>query len=370
MSNTKTIPKLAPGQIEDFPISKITNLQEALDTIPAQSDPYVHPTQTAITIGPLTGDNIVSGVSVNDLGHVTQVSTRVLTPQNIGAQPAGSYELNTNKSTGISLGSSNVLYPTQNAVKTYVDNQVSPKANNSILISTGTGLSGGGNLTANRTLSFDTVWGDNRYALKSISINAGSGISGGGNLSLDRTVSVDSTVLRTNSTPQTKTGLLTLNRGVTGTEVGHIAFDYPDNSGEDYHLRLYNNAENNNVRYYFKQKSVAGLNDVVLDYPVLAFKNGITIIGANSYPETGLEIEDYYNLQVNPAVRHPLSLYVKGDSVMSGKIKTNTPGASTISSSYWKLGNQVNAYGTTSITKVVEVEVDGVIIELYGRIKP
>lgn len=30
-------------------------------------------------------------------------------------------------------------------------------------INTGTGLSGGGNMTANRTLSFDTTWGDNRY---------------------------------------------------------------------------------------------------------------------------------------------------------------------------------------------------------------
>lgn len=33
------------------------------------------------------------------------------------------------------------------------------------LVSTGTGLTGGGNLTANRTLAFDTTWGDARYAL-------------------------------------------------------------------------------------------------------------------------------------------------------------------------------------------------------------
>lgn len=35
-----------------------------------------------------------------------------------------------------------------------------------ITISAGTGLSGGGNLTANRTLSFDTAWGDARYLPK------------------------------------------------------------------------------------------------------------------------------------------------------------------------------------------------------------
>lgn len=39
-------------------------------------------------------------------------------------------------------------------------------------VSLGDGLSGGGNLTANRTLSFDTTWGDNRYRDAS-NLNAG-----------------------------------------------------------------------------------------------------------------------------------------------------------------------------------------------------
>ena len=92
-----------------------------------------------------------------------------------------------NKSTNTSLGTSNTLYPTQNAVKTYVDNAVisgstpdatstvkgklklagdlsgtadlptvpalANKANTSTTISTTTPLSGGGDLSANRTLS-------------------------------------------------------------------------------------------------------------------------------------------------------------------------------------------------------------------------
>lgn len=41
-------------------------------------------------------------------------------------------------------------------------------------IETGTGLSGGGNMTLDRTLSFDTSWGDNRYLQKTIT---GSGIT-------------------------------------------------------------------------------------------------------------------------------------------------------------------------------------------------
>lgn len=46
---------------------------------------------------------------------------------------------------------------------TTISNQIGTKANNSVSILPGTGLSGGGDLTANRTLSFDTTWGDNRY---------------------------------------------------------------------------------------------------------------------------------------------------------------------------------------------------------------
>lgn len=55
----------------------------------------------------------------------------------------------------------------------------------SLMLNVGTGIIGGGNLTANRTLSFDQTWGDGRYALRSRTLTAGTGISGGGNLSED-----------------------------------------------------------------------------------------------------------------------------------------------------------------------------------------
>lgn len=45
-------------------------------------------------------------------------------------------------------------------------------------VSAGTGLSGGGNLSANRTLSFDTTWGDARYALASHNHSAANITSG------------------------------------------------------------------------------------------------------------------------------------------------------------------------------------------------
>ena len=85
----------------------------------------------------------------------------------------------------------------------------SSKADTTVTVSAGTGLSGGGTIAANRTLSFDTTWGDNRYTLSSRTITAGDGLSGGGNLTANRTLAVDSTVVRTSRT-------LTAGTGITG----------------------------------------------------------------------------------------------------------------------------------------------------------
>ncbi|MCW3784652.1 tail fiber domain-containing protein [Defluviimonas salinarum] len=64
-------------------------------------------------------------------------------------------------------------------------------------IATGPGLIGGGNLSANRTLSFDTSFGDARYAAIGRTISAGDGLTGGGDLAANRSIAVDGTVLRT-----------------------------------------------------------------------------------------------------------------------------------------------------------------------------
>lgn len=54
----------------------------------------------------------------------------------------------------------------------------------------GTGLSGGGLLTDNVTVSLDTVFGDARYALRTRQILAGNGLTGGGPLSSDPTLTL------------------------------------------------------------------------------------------------------------------------------------------------------------------------------------
>jgi hypothetical protein len=60
------------------------------------------------------------------------------------------------------------------------------------LVATGSGLTGGGDLSANRTIAVDST-----VARTTTAINTGSGLTGGGNLSASRTLAVDSTVLRT-----------------------------------------------------------------------------------------------------------------------------------------------------------------------------
>jgi hypothetical protein len=85
-------------------------------------------------------------------------------------------------------------------------------------IDTGTGLSGGGDLSANRTLNFDTTWGDGRYAQRTRSLAAGDGLTGGGDLTADRAFAVDATVVRTTgnqniSGNKTFTGLLAFSNG-------------------------------------------------------------------------------------------------------------------------------------------------------------
>lgn len=90
----------------------------------------------------------------------------------------------------------------------YLEDKFVPMSRN---VSTGTGLTGGGSLTANRTLAFDTAWGDSRYANATISITAGNGLSGGGTLAGTRTLTL--------GTPSTLTPTTT--NSVTATSHTH-----------------------------------------------------------------------------------------------------------------------------------------------------
>jgi hypothetical protein len=121
----------------------------------------------------------------------------------------------------------------------------------------------------------------------------------------------------TRNTEQTITGLKYIRRGATSEQI-MWGFDYPDNNGADYNLRLYSNGAGNNVKQYFKQKVILGTNNVSDNFPVLGFKNWITLIGTDDYPFT--EINTYYNTQTNPAVRHPLRMYTDGDAMFKGKV--------------------------------------------------
>lgn len=66
----------------------------------------------------------------------------------------------------------------------------------SVTLSAGVGLSGGGDLTSNRTFSLDTL-NTRNVDHSAISITAGSGLSGGGNLTASRNLALDLTNLTT-----------------------------------------------------------------------------------------------------------------------------------------------------------------------------
>lgn len=199
----------------------------------------------------------------------------------------------------------------------------------------------------------------------------------------------------TTNTNQVITGVKNIRIGATSERLV-FAWDYPDNDGNDYHLRLYNNGASNNIRYYFKQKVILGVNNVVLDLPVLGFKNGVSMIGIDNLPFT--EVETYYNSQTNPATRHPLNLYVNGDTMIKGRVyagKGNyldtlfldsgdafysegtvyakgglrTPSPSnplTLDHTTWKLGS-ATADATGSHTTKLRVSIDGTEYDILAQ---
>ena len=61
------------------------------------------------------------------------------------------------------------------------------------VVTAGTGLTGGGNLSADRTFALDLTYTDARYVQPARAVAAGTGLTGGGNLSADRTLSLDLT---------------------------------------------------------------------------------------------------------------------------------------------------------------------------------
>lgn len=88
-------------------------------------------------------------------------------------------------------------------------------ARTSITITAGDGLTGGGNLSANRSFAVDSSVA---RTSTSINTNSGSGLTGGGNLSASRNLAVDTTVLRT-SGGQTINGNLTVTGTLTAASV-------------------------------------------------------------------------------------------------------------------------------------------------------
>ncbi len=136
----------------------------------------------------------------------------------------------------------NLLDPVDNqdaASKFYVDTIVKSTQDDvddlkAIRIDSGTGLTGGGDLTQNRTISFDTGWGDGRYALRSRLVNTGTGLTGGGSLASNRTLAFDvawgdnrfvnNTGNETISGAKTFTGSVVVNTPTAGSQAANKSY--------------------------------------------------------------------------------------------------------------------------------------------------
>lgn len=154
-------------------------------------------TRQVATAAPLTGGGALSGdlslgitqADGSTNGYLTATDWNTFnskqaalgfTPENVG-----------NKSTSTSLGTSDALYPTQNAVKVYVDNAVAGGGGGSVPDATTTTkgiIQLAGDLAG--TASAPTVPGLAGKANASVTISTSAPLSGGGDLSVNRTLSI------------------------------------------------------------------------------------------------------------------------------------------------------------------------------------
>ena len=95
----------------------------------------------------------------------------------------------------VGLGNVDNTYDLDKPISTATQTALNAKANSSVTVSAGTGLTGGGNLTANRTVSLNaasiaSLAKADSAVQPSRSITAGTGLSGGGDLSANRILSL------------------------------------------------------------------------------------------------------------------------------------------------------------------------------------
>ncbi len=194
---------LEESDIPQLSISKITGLSSQLgDFVDKTSDEDIdgrktfdHPIQFNYSLPSVDG-SAGSGDSIEEGFHIS--------PNNDGADPnypavgtIATFKVDDNR--GFQLHSSITGGLSVRGLHPVSGSTWQALLYESRQVNTGTGLSGGGNLTANRTLEFDTAWGDARYALASAlasyvptsrTISTNNGLTGGGNLSANRTLSL------------------------------------------------------------------------------------------------------------------------------------------------------------------------------------
>lgn len=136
------------------------------------------------------------------------------------------------------------------ANKDYVDGQVAGVRDGAVSIDTkviaGQGLSGGGALDQDVTISFDTVFGDGRYAEDTVQVKAGTGLSGGGTLAGDVTVSFDAAYGDARYVNQTGNESIAGNKNFTGV----VSVVAPSTDASATNKKYVDDLVSGAVRYY------------------------------------------------------------------------------------------------------------------------
>lgn len=123
-----------PGAIDEFRTAQNLPgiLYDETDTTTVYAEDSNNATSAIVAIETELGTN-PSGASATVGGRLDALDTTVAGKENsLGFTPENA----ANKSTSTSLGTSNTLYPTQNAVKTYADAAVAAKITNKITVGT------------------------------------------------------------------------------------------------------------------------------------------------------------------------------------------------------------------------------------------
>ena len=195
----------------------------------------------------------------------------------IGAPSLSGYELLTNKSTNTSLGTSNSLYPTQNAVKAYVDDKIA-------MIGGGGSAGGVTSLTGSNNINVSSATGNVTVSLSNdVSIT---GTLGAGNVNATsgyigsfNATTANTTNLQSNGYVKSKIKVVSGSYTVGDDDYGMAML-----SGSSYTLPAASNVTTGTSRHLFFKNSSSGTTQLIYPASGQYINDGYATYGSGGMP--------------------------------------------------------------------------------------